>query len=166
MGKLTFVLLFSTFFGYAQIEDSFDSNGTGNLDLSSFAYPMFLGKEQHSYFLVNYKISQKLEVDLQGFYDTYLTSNRLRTSLILKRYLTNKFYLFSGIEVEAADQKSIFSAPPPRIGVLTGFGYDFTENFLIEGKFNAQVNDSPMGAYGEPFAKMPRVYTIGGRIKF
>jgi len=103
MKKGSLIIFFICAWGYSQVENPSDSIGSGNLglDITTFAYPMFLDKEQHSYFLINYKISEKLEADLQGFYDMYMLSNRFRTSLILKRYLTEKFYVFSGIEVKS-----------------------------------------------------------------
>ena len=165
----TWVLIFlANFVLRAQVEMPDASVDKPRVSIEDFAYPRFLGKEEHASFLINYQLKDNLEIELQGFYDTYLLSNRFRNSLALKRYLTKKFYLFAGIEVELEFVKEahILSKRPPRVGVISGFGYDVNSNFSLEAKSNIGVNQTSMGAFGEPFIPMPQVYTLGGKIKF
>ncbi len=166
MHKLVLILCFSVLWGYSQEESPSGTIPIGNLNINTFSYPLFIGEERHSSFSLNYPLSEKLEIIVPGFYDTYIFSNRFRTSVSFKRYLTQKVYASSGIEAEFANNKGILPPMPPRIGAIMGLGYDLNPNLLIEGKFNGQLNDSPMGAYGEPLVPTPRVYTLGGKFKF
>lgn len=169
MKTIICLLLFSLHLVYGQENISDRSSAYSknqNLTITGFSYPIFLNEEKHASFLVNYPLSNQLHMELQGFYDTYLVSNRFRLNLSLKQYLTEKLYVIGGVEIEAGDYKQILPSQPPRIGAVMGFGYDVLNNFAIEGKFNAQLNNSLMGAYGEPFVRMPQVYTIGGKVKF
>ena len=131
------------------------------------SYPIFLNGEEHSSFLVRYNVLERLKLDLNGFYDTYLMTNRIRTNFLGKWYVQKNLYIFSGLEVEMeANKYSELKPMPPRVGFISGMGYDVNDNFTIEAKGNFQLNNSPMGAYGEYFIPMPQVYTIGGKLKF
>lgn len=168
MTRLTYLFLFSVVMVSGQVEELPDTppKANLNLDITSFSYPTFFNGEIHAYFLMDYRISETLEAELQGFYDTYLLSNRFRTSLVFKRFITEKLYVFAGIEAEFAENKVLRPPSIPRVGAVTGLGYDLNKNFLMEVKYNYQLNNSPMGAYGEPFVPMPRIYTISGKFKF
>jgi len=138
-----------------------------SLTIHSFSYPLFLNGEQHSSFKLNYRITDSLQAELQGFYDTYLLTDRFRVSLLLKQYLTKKIYLFSGVEIEMEGAKSLLVYKrPPRVGFISAVGYDVTSDFIIEAKGNIGINKTSMGAFGEPSMAMPEVYTLGSKIKF
>lgn len=139
-----------------------------NLTIDDFAYPRFMDREEHASFLIRYQLTDNLQVELQSFYDMYLLANRFRNSLALKRYLSKKFYLFAGVEVEIefVKESKLLPKRPPRVGIISGVGYDVNRNFSIEAKSNIGLNQTSMGAFGEPFIAMPQVYTLGGKIKF
>ncbi|MFS4493991.1 hypothetical protein [Maribacter sp. 2308TA10-17] len=138
------------------------------LTIDDFAYPRFMDKEEHASFMIRYQLTDNLQIELQSFYDTYLLSNRFRNSLALKRYLSKKLYLFAGVEVEIdfVKESKLLPKRPPRVGIISGMGYDVNRNFTIEAKSNIGLNQTSMGAFGEPFIAMPQVYTLGGKIKF
>ena len=151
----------------AQEEILDDSPNRPSLLFNDFAYPRFMNGEEHSSFYLNYQLSPKSQIELQAYFDTYLFSNRFRNSLTFKRYLTDKFYLFAGVEIEAEFVKTnLVMKRPPRVGVISGFGYDVNRNFTMEAKSNIGINQSSMGVFGEAVIPMPQVYTIGGKIKF
>lgn len=136
--------------------------------VEDFSYPLFLNDEQHTSFKINFPISNTMQIELQEFYDTYLLTNRFRSSIALKQYLTEKLYLFAGAEIEIEYTKGpqVKSDRPPRVGIIGGIGYDVNSNFVIEAKSNIGINKTPIGAFGEPFIVTPQVYTLGSKIKF
>ncbi|PIB25281.1 hypothetical protein [Maribacter sp. 4G9] len=140
------------------------------LQLESFGYPIFFGGEQHSSFHLKYPITNTIRAELNTFYDTYILSDRIRTDIQLKKYLDDNWYLFSGIESEFSFNKypglESRKQAPPRIGVISGLGYEVNENFTMEAQSNFQINNAPIGAYGEHLIPMPQVYTLKGKIKF
>ncbi|WP_281540710.1 hypothetical protein [Maribacter aestuarii] len=150
-------------------EERPNDNGVSQkkLMIEGRSYPIFLNGEEHSAFIIRYNISERLKLDLNGFYDTYLMTNRIRTNLTGKWYMNKNLYIFSGLEIEMETNKNPESKPmTPRVGFISGMGYDINDNFSIEAKGNFQLNNSPMGAYGEYFIPMPQVYTLGGKFKF
>ena len=136
------------------------------LSISGHAYPISAIGDVHKSFMVQYGISKSTQFELQGFYDTYLLTERFRSSLIGKVYLNEKLYLLSGVEVEVATEDAGKVAVPYRLGFVAGSGYDISDNFMIEAKRNVQLNNSNIGAFGETLVKMPAVYTIGSKWKF
>lgn len=136
------------------------------LSISGHAYPSFFNGENHKSFIVRYGISKATQIELQGFYDTYLLTERFRTNLVGKVYLNDKLYLFSGMEVEAETGSYSNFISPYRLGFVAGAGYDINENFMIEVKSNVQLNNSSIGVFGESLIGMPAVYTIGSKFKF
>ena len=143
---------------------------TEGLKLESSGYPIFLGGEQHSSFLLSYSITNTMKADLNAFYDTYLLSNRFRANMLFKNYLDQNWYLFSGMEAEYSIKKypglESQKEVPPRIGVVSGIGYEVNKNFQVEARGNFQINNSSVGVFGEPLIPMPQVYTLKGKFKF
>ncbi len=151
------------------------SGPSSGISVSGYAYPISALAAEHASFVINYPISNKLEAELQGFYNTYLFSNRLRLAALVKWNLSHRLFIFSGLESEFEMSKwnpEMEVAPntllmrPPRIGFISGVRYDVQENISLEAKMNLQVNDSPVGVYGEHRIPMPKVYTLGGKVKF
>jgi len=136
------------------------------LSFSGNAYPISAIGDVHKSFMVQYGISKSTQLELQGFYDTYLLTERFRTNLVGKVYLNDKLYLFSGMEVEAETGSYSNFISPYRLGFVAGAGYDINENFMIEVKSNVQLNNSSIGVFGESLIGMPAVYTIGSKFKF
>jgi hypothetical protein len=136
------------------------------ISISGQSYPIFLNGEEHSSFMVKYGISKSTQLELQGFYDTYLMSNRFRTCLVGKAYVNDKLYVFSGLDVEIDIAKYGQRSQAPRLGVVSGVGYDSNENFMLEAKSIIQLNNSKVGSYGESLVPMPSVFILGSKFKF
>lgn len=134
--------------------------------ITGHSYPLFLNGEKHSAFMVRYGISRATQLELEGFYDTYLMTNRFRTSLVGKVYLDDKLYLFSGLDAEIDIDKYSMKPKAPRLGVVSGVGYDINGDFMLEAKSNFQLNNSNIGLYGESIIPMPSVFTLGSKFKF
>ncbi|MFK7812197.1 MAG: hypothetical protein AB8B59_06860 [Maribacter sp.] len=138
-----------------------------NWEHGSFSYADLGTGKEHSYFHITYQLNPKLFAELQVFYDSYTFSNRLRAELQLKRYLTQKLFVFSGLQIEAETMVMPGNRIlPPRIGAKAGVGYDVNDNFLLEVKSNFQLNKSLIGVFGERQIRMPAVYTVSSKYKF
>ncbi|WP_125224053.1 hypothetical protein [Maribacter algicola] len=168
--------LFFVFFIFQTLGFS-QTNGFGKeprpnegLQLESFGYPIFFGGEQHSSFHLKYPITNTIRAELNTFYDTYILSDRIRTDIQFKKYWDDNWYLFSGMESEFSFNKypgvESKKQARPRIGVISGLGYEVNKNFTMEAQSNFQINNAPIGAYGEHLIPMPQVYTLKGKIKF
>lgn len=167
MNRFSFLLLVLLSFGISAQQSPAETPPPERLTLDTFSYPDFFAGERHAMFVLNYKVSDTYHTELQTFYDTYLTSNRTRTGLRFKKYLSPKFYVYSGGEIEIAQDK--LGSPgcaTPRTGVLGGAGYHVKENFVIEAGINAAVNVSSTGAFGEPAYVMPVISSVTSRIRF
>ncbi len=137
-----------------------------NLTIEGFSYPLFLDSEEHASFLINYDLFEEMDVLLEGFHDTYVNSNRFRTALLGRYYLTERIYLLSGLELEREAKKDGGTPLSPRLGILSGAGYEVQENFFLEARANIQFNDSKLGSLGEPVIPTPALYSLGGKFKF
>ncbi|WP_117885320.1 hypothetical protein [Aureibaculum luteum] len=130
--------------------------------LHDFAYPIDLfNKEQHSNFVFRYKIKLKFIIELKGFYDTYLLADVFKTPITTKLYVTNKLYLFSGIELESESDKLQLNLQPPQLKFKNGMGYDIEKNLFIQFDHDLHFNKSAVGAYGTP-----SLFSLSGKYKF
>ena len=107
-------------FGFAQEQVS-SHDSIPRPTLESYGYSGFTNSEEHSQFIAKYRLGHKFLAQLEGAYDTYIISDRFRVSLLGKFNVTEKLYLFSGADIEAATNTSQgFEKLPPRIGILYG----------------------------------------------
>lgn len=165
----SFLFLFSIVLYGQTIEEPPTSklpSSLSGISITGHSYPVSAIGDVHKSFMVQYGIFKSTQLELQGFYDTYILSERFRSSLLFKRYLNDRLYLLSGLEVEVATEKNELMVAPYRLGFVVGTGYDVSENFMIELKSNVQLNKSTIGAFGETQVNMPSVYTIGSKWKF
>lgn len=155
-----------------QIEPDASQDDVPPFTLDAHGYPTSIWGEEHASFEVNYRLSPKFVAQLQGFYDEYacgLCSDRFRTFAGLKWYVSNRVYLISGMDIEAevgVHGRQARDMRKPRVAFIGGLGYDVRENLLLEAKGNFQLNNSKIGAFGEPQIRMPKLYTVGGKLKF
>nr|WP_299001107.1 hypothetical protein [uncultured Allomuricauda sp.] len=137
------------------------------LHLESFGYPVSSFNEQHAMFQLNYEVSDKFHTQLQTFYDTYLTSNRTRVALRIKKFFGSKLYVFSGSEIEFSQNKiGGPSCQKPRVSVGSGAGYQINEKISLEAGINFAINGGTLGAFGEPAFTMPVMSAFSSRIRF
>ena len=136
------------------------------LSITGHAYPASAIGDVHKSFMVQYGVSKSLQLELQGFYDTYILSERFRSSVLAKVYLNERLYLLGGLEAEIATENAGVGQTPYRIGFVTGIGYDVDPNLMIELKANVQFNNPSIGAFGEKHVVTPAALTIGSKWKF
>ncbi len=137
-----------------------------NVQIETHSYT-FGNKEIHSFFSTKLFISKSLRAELDTFYDTYLLENRMRNSITVKKKLTKNFYVLTGVSSERIIGQSLVPLNrTPRYGVINGVGYDINDNMLIEAKSDFSINNTGLGAFGEPLLLTPQVYTLVGKLKF
>jgi len=122
----------------------------------SFSYADFGTGEQHSYFSIVYKLNPTLHAELRGFYDTYRAADIMDFSLRVKWYPSKKFYLFSGLGIEAQRAK-VGRLPNMPIRMLNGVGYDVHKNINIEAVHDLNLNAK---------SGMPNFATLKGKYRF
>ncbi len=79
-------------------------------------------------------------------------------------YLTDKFHLSSGLEIEYTQNADIYdkiTAPLLQTKVINGMGYDFDTNFSLEVNHNLNFGASELGYYGTS-----NLLYVKGRFKF
>jgi len=132
------------------------------LTVNDFAYPLIpYSSEQHSNFAVSYKVSSDFLIQLQGFYDSYLLADVFKLPITAKLYVFDRFYLFSGVEIESERDKMQINLPPPQLKYKNGFGYDVQNNFILEFEHDLHFNKSIHGAYGTP-----SLFSLKGKYRF
>ncbi|MGB2761456.1 MAG: hypothetical protein WBC58_15965 [Maribacter stanieri] len=136
------------------------------LSITGHAYPDSAFGDVHKSLLVQYGLSKSTKIELQGFYDTYLLTERFRSSLLAKVYLSERLYVIGGLEAEVATENAGIGSTPYRLGFVAGLGYDVDQNLMIEVKANIQLNDPNFGAYGEKHVVMPAAFVLGSKWKF
>ncbi|WP_438423577.1 hypothetical protein [Aquimarina macrocephali] len=165
------VVVFSVFLSGKQIyaqEKETDANGVvdkkSKLVIGGFSYSGLSSREQHAYFTINYEVNSNLFIELQGYNDTYLSADVFKMPIRGKLHLTNKFRLFSGLEIELtrnADVHDIIKVPLLRTRFMYGMGYDFDANFSLEVNHNLDFGTSEFGYYGTP-----NLLYVRGRYRF
>lgn len=144
-----------------------ESRTSKKIIFEDFSYALFLENEKHSYFKVGYPLTNNLDLEFQNHFDTYALEDRLKTSIGLKQYISNKIYFFGGIEMEFKKDKMTNQwNARPRSSINGVLGYDVKRNFFIEAKGNIQLNDTNWGPYGELLIPMKEVYSLRGKWKF
>jgi len=158
-----FLSLFFSILSAQEIETEkpMSSIQDNRLIIDAFAYPDLMFGERHAWFSVNYKLSPKFWIELQGFYDTYILSDVFRVPLRAKYYITDKFYIFSGVEAEMERNTYSLDGVPIKMRATSGAGYEFTKNLLIEASYNLQFGQGPLGNYGTP-----DMLNLTGRYRF
>lgn len=132
-----------------------------HLNVDGFSYPIFLNGEQHASFLIDYELQKTLQVELEGFYDTYLLGDVFKVSIAPKWYVSKRMYFFSGIEVENNLDKYGEKPPPVRLDFINGVGYEVDDSFTIEARHDLQFNETG----GVQFTT-PVMFSVGGKYKF
>ena len=112
--------------------------------------------EEHSYFSIVYKLNPTLHTELRGFYDTYRVADVMDFSLRVKWYPSKKFYVFSGVGVQAQRAK-VGKLPIMPIRMLNGVGYDVHKNISIEAVHDLNFS-SDKG--------MPNLTALKGKYRF
>lgn len=163
-----FILLVITVLGQFTEEEppSNSQSQLFSLSTSGHGYPVTAIGNIHKSFMVLYVISRDTQLELQGFSDTYLITERIRTRLGGKVHLNDTLYVLSGMEVETDTGNYNRALSLYRLVFVAGAGYDVSENLMIELKGNVQMNNANNGVCRDSLIEMPAGYTIGSKLNF
>ncbi len=106
-----------------------------------------MGGKTQAYFSAKYALDPKLEVERQGFNDTYLLGDVMRFSLRSKYFIGKKLYFFCGIasETEVAPNGHL---SPIRLYLTNGAGKNVNQNMNLEAVYEMKVNKADICFYG------------------
>lgn len=117
------------------------------LTLDGSYYPEFLLGEKFYNYRIDYRISDKLMLEIQSFYSRFGIKERLRMPVLLKARITKNMFFLAGPEVEY-DLSDEVQRRKPRISMNTGIEYRREDSFYINAMYNYQLNDSNVGPQG------------------
>lgn len=117
------------------------------LTLDGHYYPEFLLGEKFYNYQVNYRISEKLMIDLQSFYSRFGTKERLRIPMLFKARISKNLYFLTGPELEY-DLSGEVPGKEPRISINSGIEYRREDGLYINAIYNYQLNESNVGPQG------------------
>ncbi len=165
MKQFTIIFMLAVLgFSYGQqyeIENIGNAKKTDKVKLTSGGYPVFLNDEMHAYFDLDIKLDSDFQLQLQGYYDTYLGSDVFRVPVSTKWYATDKLYFFSGVEAEIELDKYGNKPAPPALKFINGFGYEVNKSLFLEAKHDLHFNKTSLGNYATP-----NLFSVSGKYKF
>ncbi len=126
-------------------------------------YPEFLLGEKFYNSQIEYRISDKILVEIQLFYSRYGIKERIRMPMLLKARISNNLYLVAGPEMEYDMGKEVDSSKP-RLSLNSGVEYRRDDGFYINALFNYQLNNSNIGPQGN--IGKSNMISVGSGIKF
>lgn len=107
-------------------------NSLGSLSISSIGYANYSNDEQHSSFIIDWKINEKNALMLRGFYDTNSMGDIFKTQLLFRKSISDRFYIFSGLEMNMERTVIGGANGTKNFKAINGVGYKVQEDFLIE----------------------------------
>ncbi|GAA4278713.1 hypothetical protein JJQ60_05485 [Aquimarina mytili] len=162
------IILFLAFIGIDRIEAQEQENiapKEPRLTTSGVSYMEPTNPEKHSKFVINYRVSSNLFLEVRGQYDVYPIVNVFKSALIAKRYISNNTYLFSGGEIEwtRVVYKDLLPIPniPTQYRSINGIGYDVNSYFTMEVQKDFYINATNLSPFSNPDA-----FSIKGTLKF
>ena len=129
-------------------ETNVDNTPIPPISISSIGYQNFYNDEQHSQFLMDWRVNEKNSLMINGYYDTNLLGDVFKTQLLFKREIVEKFYIFSGVEMGM--ERTIIGGAASRLNykVINGIGYQIQDNFMIEAISESILGTQNFGGYG------------------
>lgn len=127
-----------------------DLKDNPRLSLSGLSYPVGMNGEVFKSFKIDYQASERLQVQLQHFYEKYGTHESTRTSFIFKYYIKKNFYFFAGPEFEYGTNQVTGEYAPMRVNLNIGLGYEVNPNLLLELGYHTQINNTKTETFRNP----------------
>ncbi len=117
---------------------------------------------QHTSFVISYQIKSNLFVEVQEYYDEYPFANILKKSIIGKKYIADRMYLFLGAETEFISLNSEnWIDAKKQVRLLQGLGYDVSPGFSMEAGRNLDFSTKRITPITNPNA-----FSVKGKLKF
>ncbi len=160
--SILFSVFFINFSMYSQEET--ETNEEPKVTTSGASYVDKLNPGQHSVFTINYKVNSNLFFEVRGDLQVYGLMEVFKVPFLAKRYVSDRFYILSGGEIEFTRNFSGRDAQQfaPQLKLLNGFGYDVNSNFTIEALHDLNFSENSSLS---PFAN-PNMFSVKGKFKF
>lgn len=158
----TSICLFWLFLGHAQSSGDAKTPVTSsatNFYSQSFSYPLLPHGEMHANYLLGYQLNNRFAMELQAFYDRYITGDLMKIAIRARVNLDDRFYLFSGLGVQY--ERGLYTHSRPSFFINNGIGFDATPQWNIEANHELQLNSANYGNFSAP-----SVFAIKGKFKF
>lgn len=117
------------------------------LTLDGNYYPEFLLGEKFYNYQMDFRLSDKMMIDIQSFYSRFGTKERLRIPMLFKARISQNLFFLAGPELEY-DLSGEVPGREPRISVNSGIEYQREDGLYINAIYNYQLNDSNVGPRG------------------
>lgn len=97
-------------------------------------------------FLADLSIDEQFHIQPELLYASADEANALVIPVLAKYYVASKFNLQAGpqLAINLEEKEEDFSNFG--LGIAAGLGYDITDNFLLEGRYSFQLNNSYTGS--------------------
>ncbi|WP_298504706.1 hypothetical protein [uncultured Maribacter sp.] len=160
--SLSFFII-SCIVSYGQTEEVsvFAKKNEKKVSLHSWSYPSLPNGDAHSYFDLDYILDSQLQLELRGFYNTYIMSDVSKFDFTVKRYVDNKIYVFSGLGLAKEVAKYGMKSQEVIFNYSYGVGVDVSESIFLEAKQETQINTNVQG-----INTLPKIFTLSGKYKF
>lgn len=149
-----FVSLYSVFAIAQQGVEVPDANTNilPRFTIDGIGYPVGVNGEIYKRLKIEYRISEKLQIQLQHFYDKFGTHEQTGSSLLLKWYATNKLFLFAGGEPQYDINQFTGQHELMQTNLNIGMGYEVNPSLLLEFGFRSRTSSkkATIGNFGRP----------------
>ena len=118
----------------AQQERPTDSLGP-RVTTSGAKYTDDSSHEFNANFEVNYRVNSNLFFQIRGYRDKNASQDLFGGSFFAKKYVTKRFYMYSGVSAELTGgfaPEGATSIILSQFNIANGMGYDLNKNFTIE----------------------------------
>ncbi|MDP5230083.1 MAG: hypothetical protein NWQ38_06790, partial [Cellulophaga sp.] len=158
MVKAYIVFLFLSIQMYGQSTNNTNDtleNTESVTQFSSFLYPNLLDDEMHSNFNLSSRFMKNFSWQFEASNNAYRLSDLYTFNNRIVYHVSDKLYFFSGIASEFEFDKIENRMLPPRFISSSGVGYNFSENWNIEAKYEQQLNNT-----SRTFLSTPTLYSF------
>ncbi|UII79512.1 hypothetical protein [Flagellimonas sp. CMM7] len=129
-----------------------NANVLPRFTIDGIGYPVGVNDEIYKRLTMEYRISEKLQIQLQHFYDKFGTHEQTGSSLLLKWYVKKKLYLIAGGEAQYDINQFTGQHELMQTNLNIGMGYEVNPNLLLELGFRSRTNSkkATIGNFGRP----------------
>lgn len=120
--------------------------------IDGIGYPVGVNGEVYKNLRMEYRVSERLQIQLQHFYDKFGTHEQTGSSLLLKWYVKRKLYLFAGPESQYDINQFTGEHELMQTNLNIGIGYEVNPSLLLELGYHSRTNSNKatIGNFGRP----------------
>jgi hypothetical protein len=120
--------------------------------IDGIGYPAGVNGEVYKNLRMEYRISERLQIQLQHFYDKFGTHEQTGSSLLLKWYVKKKLYLYAGPEAQYDINQVTGKHELMQTNLNIGVGYEVNPSLLLELGYHSRTNSAKaaVGSFARP----------------